>query len=502
MSHLHPDPLFALSELGDPSADGEFIVATGAGTLAYESGATVQASLGLVIGTDVQAFDATLTSIALLGTAADKMLYTTGVDTWAEADITAFGRSLLDDANAAAARTTLGLVIGTDVQAQDDLLQDIADIAGTFTGADQFIVSTGVGTAALESGATARASLGVAIGTDVQAQDELLQDIADIAGTFTGADQMLVSTGVGTAAIESGNTLRTSIGVGNTDDVTHNSLTVNQLTVIGDPVLLETEKVRVDDNTILMNANYSTASPQDWGIAGVSEGTGTTDTVTAYPSGTTITTSAASTFSGGDYVQLENCGVNNGVYRVITHTANTLTIATTGDDDQLINASLDTSETAFGTVAGVEVAGLRYDASAGNFEFAVAASTGPLVYSTIDAGLLSANNTWTGTQTFQDQITTEAIVRQIVTITGASYTVLGSDWMMYVNNTAAGTTIDIPAATGSKRELVIKRADTSTQSVTVDANGADTIDGDATASLKKKGSLTILDVASGVWAII
>lgn len=36
-----------LNTLGAPSADGEFIVATGAGAFAYESGATVRTSLGL-----------------------------------------------------------------------------------------------------------------------------------------------------------------------------------------------------------------------------------------------------------------------------------------------------------------------------------------------------------------------------------------------------------------------------------------------------------------------
>lgn len=56
-----------------------------------------------------QPLDSTLTSLSALGTAANKMAYTTGIDTWAEADLTAAGRALLDDATAADQRTTLGL---------------------------------------------------------------------------------------------------------------------------------------------------------------------------------------------------------------------------------------------------------------------------------------------------------------------------------------------------------------------------------------------------------
>lgn len=59
------------------------------------------------IGTTVQAYDATLDSLSLLGTAADKYAYTTGVDTWAEGSITTAGRALLDDADVTAQRTTL-----------------------------------------------------------------------------------------------------------------------------------------------------------------------------------------------------------------------------------------------------------------------------------------------------------------------------------------------------------------------------------------------------------
>lgn len=44
--------------------------------------------------------------------AADRILYSTGADAWAETALTAFARTLLDDADAATARTTLGVVAG------------------------------------------------------------------------------------------------------------------------------------------------------------------------------------------------------------------------------------------------------------------------------------------------------------------------------------------------------------------------------------------------------
>ena len=64
------------------------------------------------ISTSVQAYHAFLESIGVLGTAANKMLYTTGVATAAEADITAFGRSLVAAATAAAAQTLLNVLPG------------------------------------------------------------------------------------------------------------------------------------------------------------------------------------------------------------------------------------------------------------------------------------------------------------------------------------------------------------------------------------------------------
>tara|TARA_Y100000114_G_scaffold156598_1_gene184308 strand:- start:147 stop:3143 length:2997 start_codon:yes stop_codon:yes gene_type:complete len=212
--------------------------------------ATARTNLGVAIGSDVQAHDAELDALAALTSAADKGIQFTGSGSAATYDLTAAGKALLDDADAAAQRVTMGVEIGVDVQAYDPQLADIAGLSPTDA---SFIVGDG-SNFVLESGATARSSLGLgsmatqnsgsvsisggaiagitdlavadggtgassaadartnlglAIGSDVQAYDDQL---ADIAGLTPTDGNIIIGNGTN-FVLESGATARASLGL-------------------------------------------------------------------------------------------------------------------------------------------------------------------------------------------------------------------------------------------------------------------------------------------------
>lgn len=97
-----PGALDTLKELADALGDDANFAATMTTALAGKQG-----------------LDATLTALAGVSTAANKLIYATGSDAFTTTDLSAFGRTLAALADYAALRTGAGLVIGTNVQAWD-----------------------------------------------------------------------------------------------------------------------------------------------------------------------------------------------------------------------------------------------------------------------------------------------------------------------------------------------------------------------------------------------
>lgn len=122
-----------------------------------------------------QPYDDALTSISGLALVADKAIFATGPDAFATTDLFAFGRSLIGTANAAAARTALGL--GT--------LATAATINNTnWSGAQLTIANGGTGAT---TAADARTNLGLGTAATTASTDYLLKanNLSDVANAAT-----------------------------------------------------------------------------------------------------------------------------------------------------------------------------------------------------------------------------------------------------------------------------------------------------------------------------
>lgn len=120
LGRIKPASLASLSSSLDTiisgAANNDFLVHNGTAWRNLTASAS-RTAMGVAIGTDVQAYDAGLQSIAGLTTAANKMIYTTASDTYATADLTAAARALLADGNAASQRATLDVYSTSEVDA-------------------------------------------------------------------------------------------------------------------------------------------------------------------------------------------------------------------------------------------------------------------------------------------------------------------------------------------------------------------------------------------------
>jgi hypothetical protein len=146
--------------------------------------ATARSNLGLAIGSNVQAYDATLQALAAVVTASDKLIYATGSDTFATTTLTSYARGILATTDAASSRVAQGFSdlvtrsIGTtssDVAAGDAPVSAAASAVATHVAASPAHAASKIG----------YTPGGILSTTDVQSA------LAQLAGIVSGIENLL-----------------------------------------------------------------------------------------------------------------------------------------------------------------------------------------------------------------------------------------------------------------------------------------------------------------------
>ena len=314
---------------------------------------------------NLQPLDAGLTSISGLTTAADKMIYTTGSDTYAVTALTSAGRAILDDADAAAQRTTLGLgtVSTLDVGiSNNNIAQFTSGVADNdFLKIDGTAVEGRSAAEVLSDiGAITASSSDTLTNKSIDSDNNTITNIvnADIKSTAAIANSKLanstitVSDGSSSTATALGGTI-TFAGTTNEVEVGESSGTVTvglpnnvtisgNLTVSGTTTTVNTETLSVEDPLIKLANNNSSSDAVDIGFYGLYDTSGSQDLYAglfrdANDSGkfklfkdlqaeptTTVNTGGTGYAAGTLVANLEGNVTGN-----VTGTASTATVATT-----------------------------------------------------------------------------------------------------------------------------------------------------------------------------
>jgi hypothetical protein len=359
-------------------------------------------ALGLAIGTDVQAYHATLAAVSGSTYTGDDAITTLGTvttGTWNGTTI-AIANGGTGSTTAANARTALGLAIGSDVQAYNATLAAVS--GSTYTGDDAITtlgtVTTGTWngtTIAIANGGTgsttasdARTALGLAIGSDVQAYNATLAAVAG--STYTGDDAI---TTLGTVTTGTWNGATIAIANGGTGSTT----AANARTALG--LAIGTDVQAYNAATTILGSDIALASEVSGTLPVANGGTG----ITAF--GTGVATALGQNVSGSGSLVLGTSP---------TITTPTFSGAMTFPDNvrQTFNPGTDNAGINVGSLAGDPTTlvngDLWYDSASGELTARIAGNNVALADSggtTVTIGdvtassftNLSAMGTWTGT---------------------------------------------------------------------------------------------------------
>ncbi len=136
-------------------------------------------SVSTGVGTGAEAFDFVV-KLAAGGAAASEKFRVDSAGVLTLQSALAVTQGGTGATSASGARSNLGLVIGTNVQAFGDVLDDLNTL-GAATADNEFLVATGAGVLAWEAGATARTSMG--LGTSAVKNTGITSGLVPLVGT-------------------------------------------------------------------------------------------------------------------------------------------------------------------------------------------------------------------------------------------------------------------------------------------------------------------------------
>ena len=327
------------------------------------------------------------------------------------------------------------------------------------------------------------------------------------------------------------------------------ALISGNLTVQGSTTSISSETMLVDDNHLYVNNGYTAVSAQTGGLVVNYLPTATATVVNgAYVAGVpatsnpTVGTIGAATFTAGSFIQFSGgtTPVNNGLFEVLSHAANVLTIrgiGITGTVEDFTQNQFMAAPSDGATITRVNVSVMRAGTD-GVWEVGQGLST-PVVFTDIGmagsgmaignaitsatagsvlfagvAGVLTQDNAnffWDdtnnrlglGTTTPNSTMHVAGSLSLATTTITTATTLDGTHYTVRSDATGGAFTVTLPAAAGvTGRVYVVKKIDSSGNAVTVDGNGAETIDGSTTFPLTAQFDIVTIQSNGTGWDIL